>query len=169
MKTQIHYAIGASSLGLVLVACSEKGICAVFLSDDSQELERELRNDFPDDELIEDEGKVGKLLPQVIRQVDSPSKTWDIPLDPRGTRFQHKVWQALRKIPMGSTSSYMEIAVKIGLPTGARAVARACATNPVSILIPCHRVLASDGKLTGYRWRVERKQKLLEKEGALKS
>ena len=127
-------------------------------------LRRELQSQFPRAKLIAGDVAFQDLASKVIGFVDDPAKGLDLPLDIRGTAFQHRVWEALRRIPAGSTASYSEIAAKIGAPKAVRAVARACATNKVCLLIPCHRVVGKDGSLAGYRWGVERKKALLEKE-----
>jgi len=159
--SEIHYAVNPSSLGLVLVAQSAKGVCAVLLGDDLQTLQRDLKERFPEANLIEGDAA---LATQVIGTLESPARGIDVPLDPQGTEFQQSVWKALREIPAGTTASYTDIANRIGLPKSARAVAQACAANPLAVVVPCHRVVKSDGKLSGYRWGVERKRALLERE-----
>lgn len=158
---QIRYATVKSALGQLLVAATNKGLCAVTLGDDPAEMEQSLREQFPAAEVTRDES-----LTRTARQVLAGERaaTAELPLDVRATAFQLRVWQALKNIPRGETRSYSQVARAIGQPTAVRAVARACATNPVAVVVPCHRVVGSDGKLTGYRWGVERKKKLLEME-----
>lgn len=160
----IRYAIAKSSLGLTLVAASEKGICAIFFGDDPEGLRKDLQATFPRAEIVGADESFEKLTAKVLAFVDDPAKDLDLPLDVRGTAFQHRVWDALRRIPLGSTMSYAGLAKEIGAPNAVRAVARACATNRIAVAIPCHRVVGSDGSLTGYRGGIERKRKLLAKE-----
>jgi AraC family transcriptional regulator of adaptative response/methylated-DNA-[protein]-cysteine methyltransferase len=160
----IRYAIPECSLGLVLIAASEKGVCAILFGDDPEELGRELQDQLPHARLIGGDKPFQELTAKVVSFVEDPAKGIDLPLDIRGTAFQHRVWEALRHIPVGSTASYAEIAKKIGAPKAVRAVARACATNRIAVAIPCHRVVRSDGALSGYRGGVERKRALLAKE-----
>jgi AraC family transcriptional regulator of adaptative response/methylated-DNA-[protein]-cysteine methyltransferase len=162
--SEIHYAVHLSSLGLVLVAQSAQGVCAVLLGDDRQVLRSDLKDRFPGATLIEGDAKLSALAARVIESVESPAHGIDLPLDLRGTEFQRSVWKALRDIPAGTTASYLDIANRIGLPKSARAVAQACAANPLAVVVPCHRVVKSDGKLSGYRWGVERKRALLARE-----
>jgi AraC family transcriptional regulator of adaptative response/methylated-DNA-[protein]-cysteine methyltransferase len=162
----LRFAITESSLGLTLVAASEKGVCAIFFGDDRPALRRDLERQFPNARLVEGDGSFAELTAKVVAFVDDPAKELDLPLDVRGTAFQHRVWDALRRIPAGSTASYAEVARGIGAPKAVRAVARACATNAIAVAIPCHRVVGSDGSLTGYRGGIERKRKLLAKEKA---
>ena len=160
----ICYAIGTCSLGSVLVAASEKGVCAILFGDEPESLGKELQVMFPRARIIGGDKDFEELTGKVIAFVEDPAKGLDLPLDVRGTAFQHRVWEALRRIPVGSTASYSEIAKKIGAPQAVRAVARACATNRIAVAIPCHRVVRSDGGLSGYRGGVERKRALLAKE-----
>jgi len=160
----LRYAIGACSFGRILVAASNKGIAAIFFGDDKDSLLADLRAQFPRAKLIGGDADFEQLVTKVVAFVEDPKISLDLPLDVRGTAFQHRVWDALRRIPVGSTASYAEIAAKIGAPGSARAVARACASNPVAVAIPCHRVVRSDGSLSGYRGGVERKRALLDKE-----
>jgi len=160
----IRYAIGTCSLGPVLVAASEKGVCAILFGDEPESLGKELQVMFPRARLIGGDKAFEELTAKVLAFVEDPAKGLDMPLDVRGTAFQHRVWEALRRIPVGSTASYAEIAAKIGAPQAVRAVARACATNRIAVAIPCHRVVRSDGGLSGYRGGVERKRALLDKE-----
>lgn len=160
----IRFATASSSLGTVLVAATEKGICALTLGDDPRELAADLKRRFPAACLVPGESKPGDLLAKAVRHVESPADEWTLPLDLRGTAFQQRVWQELRRIPAGSTDHYAGVAERIGRPGSVRAVAGACAANPVAIAVPCHRVLRRDGGLSGYRWGVERKRALLERE-----
>ena len=162
--TAIRFAVGQCSLGAVLVAASEHGVCAVFLGDDPNELVRNLEDRFPRAELIGADREFENVVAQVVGSVEKPEMPLRLPLDIRGTAFQQKVWQALQKIPPGRTATYAEIAASIGLPKAVRAVAGACAANPVAVAIPCHRVVRSDGNLSGYRWGVARKRELLKRE-----
>jgi AraC family transcriptional regulator, regulatory protein of adaptative response / methylated-DNA-[protein]-cysteine methyltransferase len=162
--TEIHFAVGECSLGLILVARSERGICAILLGDDADELTRDLHNRFPRAKLIGGDAEFEHLVSKVVRLIEAPAVGLELPLDVRGTSFQRRVWQALRKIPSGSTASYAEIARRIGEPKSVRAVAQACGANPLAVAIPCHRVVRSDGALSGYRWGIERKRALLERE-----
>jgi AraC family transcriptional regulator of adaptative response/methylated-DNA-[protein]-cysteine methyltransferase len=163
---RIRFAIGACSLGAILVAATEHGICAILMGDDPDLLARDLQDRFPQAELVGAEPEFEHSVAKVIALVESPGIGLDLPLDVRGTAFQRRVWQALREVPAGVTVSYAELAARVGLSGGARAVAGACAANPVAVAIPCHRVVRTDGALSGYRWGVERKLALLEREGA---
>jgi AraC family transcriptional regulator of adaptative response/methylated-DNA-[protein]-cysteine methyltransferase len=149
---------------LVLIAASDKGVCAIFFGDDPDGLARDLKQQFPRARLVGGDPAFEKLAAQVIGFVEHPRLGFDLPLDIRGTAFQHRVWDALRSIPVGTTASYADIAKAIGAPKSVRAVARACATNPIAVAIPCHRVIGSDGSLTGYRGGIERKRALLKRE-----
>lgn len=160
----IRYAIRTCSLGLILVAASEKGIAAVIMGDERDALLGELKDRFPRAEIVAGNRGFGSLVAKVVALVEMPGTPAELPLDVRGTAFQHRVWAALKDIPSGSTASYAEIARRIGKPSAVRAVARACATNPVAVVIPCHRVVGSNGALTGYRWGIGRKRALLDKE-----
>lgn len=163
-NTKIYFAIGQSSLGAILVARTAKGVCAIALHDDAGVLVHELQGRFPKAELIGGDAAFEKLVAQVVGFVEDPAQEWKLPLDVRGTPFQQRVWQALRKIPLGTTATYSEIAQRIGSPQSVRAVAGACAANKIAVAIPCHRVVRSDGSLSGYRWGVERKRALQERE-----
>ena len=160
----IRFAIGECSLGSILVAASERGVCAILLGDDPDELARELQDRFPRAVLIGGDAGFEELVAKVVGLVEAPRLGLDLPLDVRGTVFQQRVWQALREIPAGKTVSYTEIAHRIGVPKSVRAVAQACSANPLAVAIPCHRVVRSDGGLSGYRWGVERKRVLLDRE-----
>ncbi|RFB80895.1 bifunctional DNA-binding transcriptional regulator/O6-methylguanine-DNA methyltransferase Ada [Methylovirgula sp. 4M-Z18] len=160
----IHFAIGQCSLGAILVACSEKGVCAILLGDDPEELARDLQNRFPKADIIGGDPGFEALVAKVVGFVEAPRLGLDLPLDMRGTAFQQRVWQALCDIPAGKTVSYADIAQRIGAPSAVRAVAQACGANKLAVAIPCHRVVRQDGGLSGYRWGVERKRALLAKE-----
>jgi AraC family transcriptional regulator of adaptative response/methylated-DNA-[protein]-cysteine methyltransferase len=161
---RIEYATGTSSLGSVLAARSERGVCAIALGSSARALERELRAQFPRAELAPAGRAFARAFARVLQLVEDPQKGLELPLDVRGTAFQRRVWQALSALPAGTTASYAELAQRIGAPRGARAVARACAANPLAIAIPCHRALAQDGSLAGYRWGLARKRALLRRE-----
>lgn len=160
----IHFAVGACWLGAILVAASEKGVCAISFGDNPDALVRDLQDRFPKARLIGGDADFEQLVAEVVGFVETPTLGLDLPLDVRGTAFQQRVWQALREIPAGSTASYADIAQRIGQPKAVRAVAQACASNAIAVAIPCHRVVRTDGSLSGYRWGVERKRALLEKE-----
>jgi AraC family transcriptional regulator of adaptative response/methylated-DNA-[protein]-cysteine methyltransferase len=160
----IRFAVGQCSLGAILVARSKKGICAITLGDNPDELVRDLQDRFPNANLIGADRGFERLVARVVGFVEAPRIGLDLPLDVRGTAFQQRVWQALRGIPAGKTASYAEVARRIGKPKAVRAVAQACGANKIAVAIPCHRVVKNDGVLSGYRWGVERKRALLEKE-----
>ena len=162
--TEIRFAIGECSLGSILVARSERGVCAIFLGDDPDTLARDLQDRFPRADLIGGDPGFERLVAKVVGFVEAPRLGLDLPLDIRGTAFQQRVWQALQGIPAGETVSYADIANRIGAPRSVRAVAQACAANALAVAIPCHRVVRNDGGLSGYRFGVERKRALLEKE-----
>jgi len=168
MGARIRFAVGECSLGSVLVASSEKGVCAISLGDDPDSLVRDLQDQFPKAELIGGDHKFEKLVAQVVGFIEAPRTQFNLPLDVRGTAFQLRVWQALREIPTGSTASYSDIAKRIGAPKAVRAVAQACASNHIAVAIPCHRVLRNDGAASGYRWGAVRKSALLKREEATK-
>jgi AraC family transcriptional regulator, regulatory protein of adaptative response / methylated-DNA-[protein]-cysteine methyltransferase len=161
---EIRHAIAKCTLGKMLVAATDKGICALFFGDDPAELEQELRNRFPRARLTKGDRAFKDLVAKVVAYVEAPQKALDLPLDVQGTAFQHRVWTALREIPPGETVTYGDIARRIGKPEAVRAVGTACGANRIAVAIPCHRVVGSTGKLTGYRWGVERKQALLDRE-----
>ena len=163
-QTTIRFAVGECSLGSILVAQSDRGICAILMGDDPDALVRDLQDTFRKAELIGGDAGFEDLVAKVVGFVEAPSIGLDLPLDVRGTAFQERVWQALREVPPGSTTSYTEIAARIGAPRAIRAVAQACAANHIAVAIPCHRVIRRDGNTSGYRWGVERKRALLERE-----
>jgi AraC family transcriptional regulator, regulatory protein of adaptative response / methylated-DNA-[protein]-cysteine methyltransferase len=160
----IRFAVGECSLGSILVARSEKGVCAILLGDDPQALVRDLQDRFPKADLVGADAEFETLVAQVVGLVEAPGVGLELPLDVRGTAFQQRVWQALREIPAGAKVTYSDIARKIGAPKSMRAVAGACAANALAVAIPCHRVVCNDGSLSGYRWGVERKRALLDRE-----
>ncbi|ABA74679.1 MULTISPECIES: bifunctional DNA-binding transcriptional regulator/O6-methylguanine-DNA methyltransferase Ada [Pseudomonas] len=164
-NNDIRFAVGQCSLGAILVAQSERGICAILLGDDPHQLVCDLQDQFRRANLIGADTEFEQLIARVVGFIEAPAIGLDLPLDVRGTAFQERVWQALREIPVGSTASYADIALRIGSPKAVRAVAQACGANSLAVAIPCHRVVRSDGNLSGYRWGVERKRELLEREG----
>lgn len=168
-QANIRFAVGQCSLGAILVAQSERGLCAILLGDDPAELVRDLEARFPKAQLIGADKKFEARVAQVVGLVEDPARGHNLPLDIRGTAFQQKVWKALTRIPPGATLTYTELAERIGTPRAIRAVASACAANTLAVAIPCHRVVRADGGLAGYRWKVERKATLLEREAAAKS
>jgi AraC family transcriptional regulator of adaptative response/methylated-DNA-[protein]-cysteine methyltransferase len=161
---QICYTVADCPLGRLLLAGTERGICALYLGDDDGKLTAELAREFPAAEVRRDDEHLDGWVNELVEHLRGQQPHLDLPLDVRATAFQWRVWQELQAIPYGSTRSYSEIARALGQPTAARAVARACATNPVSIVVPCHRVVREDGGLGGYRWGLERKQALLDHE-----
>jgi AraC family transcriptional regulator of adaptative response/methylated-DNA-[protein]-cysteine methyltransferase len=163
----IRFAIGECSLGSILVAASDKGVCAILLGDDPERLARDLQDRFPKAALTAGDAEFDTWVAKVVGFVELPRLGLDLPLDVRGTAFQQRVWRALSEIPLGSTVSYSEIARTIGAPQSVRAVAQACGANHLAVAIPCHRVVRTNGELTGYRWGVERKRALLDREAAL--
>ncbi|UTP38117.1 bifunctional DNA-binding transcriptional regulator/O6-methylguanine-DNA methyltransferase Ada [Phenylobacterium sp. LH3H17] len=162
----IRFAIGECSLGAILVAATEVGICSILLGDDPEALVHDLQDRFDRATLVGADPEFEALVAKVVGFVEQPGLGLDLPLDVRGTAFQQRVWQALRDIPAGETAGYLDIATKIGSPKAVRAVAQACAANHIAVAIPCHRVVRTDGALSGYRWGVERKRALLDREAA---
>jgi AraC family transcriptional regulator, regulatory protein of adaptative response / methylated-DNA-[protein]-cysteine methyltransferase len=165
-NTEIRFAIGECSLGSILVAASERGVCAILIGDDPDALARDLQDRFPRAHLIGGDSQFEQLVAKVVGFVEAPALGLDLPLDVRGTAFQQRVWQALREIPVGRTVSYLQVANRIGAPKAVRAVGAAVGANPLAVAIPCHRVIRHDGSLCGYRWGVERKRALIEREAA---
>jgi AraC family transcriptional regulator of adaptative response/methylated-DNA-[protein]-cysteine methyltransferase len=163
-QERIRFAIGQSSLGAILVAATERGLCAILLDDDPEFLIRDLQARFPKAELLGGDPDFDAWVAQVVGFVEAPGIGLSLPIDVRGTAFQRRVWQALQAIPDGQTASYSDIAARIGQPAAVRAVAGACAANALAVAIPCHRVVRTDGSLSGYRWGIERKRALLERE-----
>lgn len=164
LNADIRFAVGQCSLGAILVAQSNRGVCAILLGDDPDTLVHDLQDKFPRANLIGADHDFEQLIAKVVGFIEVPAIGLDLPLDLRGTAFQERVWMALREIPAGSTASYAEIAQRIGAPKSFRAVAQACGANSLAVAIPCHRVVRSDGNLSGYRWGVERKRQLLARE-----
>jgi AraC family transcriptional regulator of adaptative response/methylated-DNA-[protein]-cysteine methyltransferase len=160
----IRYGCGRATLGTVLVAATRRGICAILLGDAADALADDLRRRFPKAEIGVADQDFERHVAAIVALIDDPGRDCALPLDVRGTVFQHRVWRALRAIPPGATRSYAEIAAALGLPKGARAVARACAANSLAVVIPCHRAVRGDGGLAGYRWGMDRKQALLDGE-----
>jgi AraC family transcriptional regulator of adaptative response/methylated-DNA-[protein]-cysteine methyltransferase len=167
IKVQIQYTVKPCCLGWVLVAATPKGICAIALGDTSEILTMQFRAKFPQALLSVGNLEFETWVAEVLALIQTPQKAVDLPLDIQGTAFQQQVWQALRSIAPGTTQSYAQVAKSIGKPKAVRAVANACGDNPVAVIIPCHRVIGSDGKLRGYRWGRDRKQALLTKEAEL--
>jgi AraC family transcriptional regulator, regulatory protein of adaptative response / methylated-DNA-[protein]-cysteine methyltransferase len=163
---EIKFAIGECSLGAILVASSKKGVCAIMFGDDPEALVRDLQDRFGKASLVGGDAEFEQLVAKVVGFIEAPRLGLDLPLDVRGTAFQQRVWQALRKIPAGETASYSDIARRIGAPKAMRAVAQACGANPLAVAIPCHRVVRNDGAMSGYHWGVERKRALLAREKA---
>lgn len=161
---QIRFAVENTNLGWVIVAATEIGICAIALGDNPEELANEIQRQFPQAEFCDDDLIFQQWVADVVSTIEIPKRSLNLPLDIQGTAFQQQVWQVLRAIPVGSTLSYQQVATQIGKPKAVRAVASACAANKIAIAIPCHRVVGSNGSLSGYRWGVERKQALLELE-----
>ncbi|MCK0505563.1 methylated-DNA--[protein]-cysteine S-methyltransferase [Aromatoleum anaerobium] len=159
-----RFALGECSLGAILIAASAQGVCAILIGDDPDRLARDLQDRFPRAALIGGDAGFERIVATVVGFVEAPAFGLDLPLDIRGTAFQQRVWQALREIPAGQTASYAEIARRIDAPKAARAVAGACAANALAVAIPCHRAVRNDGQLSGYRWGVERKRALLDRE-----
>lgn len=164
---EILFAVGQCSLGAILVATSKVGVVSILLGDDPDVLVRDLQDRFPRAAIIGANPDYEQLIAKIVGLVECPSLSLDLPLDVRGTAFQQRVWQALREIPAGSTASYSQIALRIGLPKAVRAVAGACAANNIAVAIPCHRVIRNDGASSGYRWGVERKRLLLDRESVV--
>ncbi len=162
---RIAYGFTRSPLGELLVAATSRGICAVMLGDRRRTLERGLQSEFPEAHITRDDQRLDGFLSEVVGIVQGQGNRSDLPLDIQATAFQWRVWKLLREIPMGETRTYGELAKTLGVPGAARAVGRACATNPVALVIPCHRVLRGDGAVGGYRWGADKKRKLLEAEG----
>jgi AraC family transcriptional regulator, regulatory protein of adaptative response / methylated-DNA-[protein]-cysteine methyltransferase len=163
---RIRYGVAKSALGWVLVASTEKGVCAVSFGGSERDLEEDLRGEFPSAEIERESREMSGWLREILSFVNGERSDLSLPTDLSGTEFQLRVWKALQQIPYGATRTYREVAEQIGEPRSARAVARACATNRAALVVPCHRVVGQGGKLAGYRWGVERKRRLLERESA---
>jgi AraC family transcriptional regulator of adaptative response/methylated-DNA-[protein]-cysteine methyltransferase len=166
MDRPILFSTGESVLGTVLVARSERGICAILLGEDPRALERDLRQRFPHDELRDAGARIEPLVSEVTRFLAAPHAKLELPLDLRGSDLEQRVWNALREVAPGTTATYSDIALRLGVPATAKEVGEACAANPMAVAVPCHRVLRKDGSLGGYRWGVRRKRALLERERA---
>ncbi len=162
----IRFAVGESSLGPILVAASGRGVCAILMGDNPDDLVRDLQDRFPKAHLIGGDAGFENVVAKVVGMVEAPQLGLGLPLDVRGTAFQQRVWQALIRLPSGTTATYADIAQAIGQPKAVRAVAQACGANALAVAIPCHRVVRTDGSLSGYRWGVERKRMLLDREKA---
>jgi AraC family transcriptional regulator of adaptative response/methylated-DNA-[protein]-cysteine methyltransferase len=163
-RAQIRFAVGQCSLGAILVAQTQRGICAILLGEDPEKLVRDLQDQFPKAHLIGGDDGFEQLVAQVVGFIEAPALGLNLPLDVQGTAFQERVWQALREIPPGETVTYAQVAERIGAPKAVRAVAQACGANKIAVAIPCHRVVRRDGNISGYRWGVERKRELLRRE-----
>lgn len=161
---RIHFAVAQCRLGTLLVAASAQGICAIDLGEDPEMLVQALQQRFARAELLGADARFEQWVARIVGFIEAPATGLELPLDLQGTAFQRRVWQALRGIAVGETVSYAQLAARIGMPAAVRAVARACATNPVALAVPCHRVVRTDGTISGYRWGVARKQTLLERE-----
>jgi AraC family transcriptional regulator of adaptative response/methylated-DNA-[protein]-cysteine methyltransferase len=162
--TEVRFAVGQCSLGAILVATTGRGVCAIELGDDADGLVRAFQDRFHRAELVGDDGPFAALVAEVVGLVERPDRPCALPLDVQGTAFQERVWRALQAIPAGTTLTYAELAAAVGSPAAVRAVAGACAANKLAVAIPCHRVVRTDGSLSGYRWGVERKRALLDRE-----
>jgi AraC family transcriptional regulator, regulatory protein of adaptative response / methylated-DNA-[protein]-cysteine methyltransferase len=161
---QINYTIVNVYLGQMLLAATEKGLCALYFGSDAEELKKALQNEYPAAELVYNEAPLKDWLYRLLRYLDGEPLELNLPLDLQATAFQQRVWQELRRIPLGETRTYAQVAAAIGQPAAVRAVANACAGNPVGVVTPCHRVIRSDGSLGGYRWGIKRKEALLAQE-----
>jgi len=161
---KIGFTVGNTTLGKVLVASTDRGVSAVYLGEQERDLVSALRDEYPKAELLRADNGHDDWLNEILHRVEGSAPSIDLPLDVQATAFQRRVWNELQKIPRGTTRTYTQVARALGKPRSVRAVARACATNPVSIVVPCHRVIRTDGTLAGYRWGLQRKQKLLERE-----
>lgn len=166
MKTpaSIEFSLGPVALGLALVAQQPDGLCAILLGDDADALQAELAARFPKAVLQQHDAALAPALAELADLIEIPTRAWTRPLAPQGTDFQQRVWHTLRGIAPGQTASYTEVAIRLGAPRAVRAVAGACAANPLAVVVPCHRVIGRQGQLTGYRWGLARKQALLARE-----
>jgi AraC family transcriptional regulator, regulatory protein of adaptative response / methylated-DNA-[protein]-cysteine methyltransferase len=163
---KLEYTIAKSPLGKVLVAATERGVSAVYLGDAQNQLVEELHQEYPRAEITPASGSTQRWVREIVQRIEGQPAQEELPLDLQATAFQRRVWQELQKIPRGATRTYSQVARALGNPKAVRAVARACATNPVSVVVPCHRVVREDGKLSGYRWGLNRKEQLLASERA---
>jgi AraC family transcriptional regulator, regulatory protein of adaptative response / methylated-DNA-[protein]-cysteine methyltransferase len=168
---KLEYTIAKSPMGKVLVAATEKGVSAVYLGEVERELIGELREEYPQAQIAPAKESYQRWVSEIVRQIEGKPSSLELPLDVQGTAFQRRVWQELQRIPRGTTRTYTQVAQALGQPKAVRAVASACARNPVSIVVPCHRVIRGDGNLAGYRWGLSRKEQLLtaERTGGKKS
>jgi AraC family transcriptional regulator of adaptative response/methylated-DNA-[protein]-cysteine methyltransferase len=164
LRAAIRYTTARSTLGRVILAATDRGICAISLGDTDAKLIEFLETEFPGAHCQRDDAGLSQWLAELLNRLTGEAPHADLPLDIRATAFQRRVWEELTRIPRGETRTYLQVAKAIGKPRAVRAVARACATNPVSVVIPCHRVIGSNGSLTGYRWGLDRKKKLLANE-----
>jgi AraC family transcriptional regulator, regulatory protein of adaptative response / methylated-DNA-[protein]-cysteine methyltransferase len=169
MGMRIGYSIAKSTLGKVLVAATHLGVSAVYLGDAETKLVQELKDEYPRAELYAADDSFERWVKEIVQRVEGKPPRMELPLDLQATAFQRRVWQELQRIPPGTTRTYSEVARALGNPKAIRAVARACATNPVSIVVPCHRVIREDGNLAGYRWGLSRKEQLLARESEVRS
>ena len=163
---KLEYTIAPSTIGKVLVAATERGISAVYLGEAERELLAELREEYPNAEIVRAIGSTQSWVREIVQRIEGQPAQGELPLDLLATAFQRRVWQELQKIPCGTTKTYSQVACALGRPRAVRAVARACATNPVSVVVPCHRVVRENGSLAGYRWGLSRKERLLATERA---
>ena len=161
---KLGYTIAKSPLGKVLGAATERGVSAVYLGDEESKLVAELRQEYPRAELAGATDSFDRWVKEVLLRIEGQPPHFELPLDLQATAFQRRVWQELQRIPRGRTRTYSQVARGLGRPKAVRAVARACATNPVSVVVPCHRVVRQDGALAGYRWGLSRKEQLLASE-----
>ena len=166
---RIGYSIAKSTLGKVLVAATNLGVSAVYLGEAETKLVQELKDEYPRAELFPADDSFERWVKEIVQRVEGKPPRMELPLDLQATAFQRRVWQELQRIPAGTTRTYSEVARALGNPKAIRAVARACATNPVSIVVPCHRVIREDGNLAGYRWGLSRKEQLLARESEVRS
>jgi len=164
VNEEINFALGQTTLGAILVASSKKGVVAILLGDDPDKLLRDLQDRFPKAKLIGDDKDYEKLVARSVGLIETPNQSQNLPLDIRGTAFQRRVWRVLQRISAGTTVTYAEIAKRIGSPKSVRAVAGACAANNIAVAIPCHRVVRTDGSLSGYAWGIDRKRHFIDRE-----
>ena len=160
----IRYGFGSSRYGKIVVGITEKGVCCILFGATQKEMLEDLQTRFSKANLIRDSEHLEPTVASIVKKIDSPESPVNLSLDIQGTAFQEKVWAALRKIPAGETATYSDVASSIGKPKASRAVASACAANPLAVIVPCHRVVRAGGELSGYRWGVDRKRRLLEDE-----
>ncbi len=165
-RDRLEFSTSPSCIGMLLVATGDSGVVAVLIGESGAELLSDLRQRFPNATLVSGGSGIAPVMGAVLKAIEDPSSPSDIALDLRGTAFQQRVWNALRAVPAGETPTYRDIANAIGAPRSVRAVAAACAANPVAVLVPCHRVIRGDGSLAGYRWGLDRKRELLARERA---